>query len=196
MSMQPTPDATSSPRPARATRRSLAEITRELEALRAMTSRELAKKYQQLVGAPTRSNNRNYLLRQIAWRLQDDAGHFEAIRARIQKLSPSVDVPVRWQQKAAQAAGLAAVEVPAAKAPPAAETPQERDPRLPAAGTVLLREYEGRRHEVVVRADGFTHDGKHYARLTQIAHAITGRKWNGFEFFKVALATAARARAA
>ncbi len=194
--MQTTPDVTTSTRAARSQRRSLADITRELEALRAMTSRELAKKYQQLFGAPTRSNNRNYLLRQIAWRLQDDAGHFEAIRARIQKLAPSVDVPVRWQQKAAQAAGLAAIDVPPAKASPSAEAPRERDLRLPSPGTILLREYDGHRHEVVVLEDGFTHAGKHYARLTQIAHAITGRKWNGFEFFKVALATATRARAA
>ena len=193
--MQITHDAPTSSRAARSPRRSLAEITRELEALRAMTSRELAMKYQQLFGAPTRSNNRNYLLRQIAWWLQDDAGHFEAIRARIQTLAPSVGVPVRWQQKAAHAAGLAAIAVPPANAPPAAAA-QGRDPRLPAPGTILQREYDGHRHEVVVGTDGFTHAGKHYTRLTQIAHAITGRKWNGFEFFKVALATAARARAA
>ena len=53
------PDGTTFTRAAHSQRRSLADSTRELEALRAMASRELAKKYQQLFGAPTRSNNRN-----------------------------------------------------------------------------------------------------------------------------------------
>lgn len=180
----------------RAKPKSIAEISRELEALQAKSSRELAATYEQLFGVPTRSNNRDYLLRQIAWRLQDHAGHFEVIRKRVDLLAPSVEVPVRWRQKAAKAAGLALVEVPQSEEPEQTPVRPERDPRLPPPGTILRREYEGLVHEVVVLEDGFEHAGKRYPRLTQVAHAITGRKWNGFEFLKVALADAARAEAA
>lgn len=179
--------------------RALADITRELESLRAMSSRELARRYEELFGVPTRSNNREYLLRQIAWRLQDDAGHFETIRARVAKLAPSIEIPVRWQQKAALAEGLPMV-VP--KAPEVTAAPferalakAERDPRLPPAGTVLERVHDGIAHRVVVLEDGFEHAGKRFATLTEIARAITGAKWNGFEFFKKPLAAARKGAA-
>src|SRR5207249_45945 len=136
-------------------RRSMADITRELEALRALTSRQLAKKYLELFGMPTRSNNREYLLRQIAWKLQDDGGHFEKVRKRVAELAPHVDVPVSWQQKAARAAGLTQVLVPVAPPVEAPPPTSDRDPRLPPPGSVLVREYEGKRHEVVVLDDGF-----------------------------------------
>jgi Protein of unknown function (DUF2924) len=176
--------------------RSLVDITREIDELRALPSRELARKYEALFGAPTRSNNREYLLRQIAWRLQDDAGHFEAIRARVEKLAPSVEVPVRWQQKAARAEGLPIVE-PKESRPPGATAGTDptkakvgRDPRLPPPGTVLERLHDGRSHSIVVLDDAFEYAGERFATLTEIARAITGAKWNGFEFFKKPLAAA------
>ena len=189
--MQSTGNTATVPRRGKA--RSLVDITRELDALRARTSRELAKTYEELFGVPTRSNNRQYLLRQIAWRLQDDAGHFDAIRRRVDKLVPSVELPVRWQQRAAREAGLPIVAPAAASA--GTSTAPPRDPRLPPAGTVLEREHGGRVHRVVVLDDGFELDGARFSTLTEVAKAITGAKWNGYEFFKRAL-SAARARSA
>jgi hypothetical protein len=50
-------------------------------------------------------------------------------------------------------------------------------------GTVLIREYGGKRHTVTVAADGFLWDGVTYASLSVIACEITGTKWNGPRFF-------------
>ena len=50
-------------------------------------------------------------------------------------------------------------------------------------GTVLVREYQGTRHDVSVSADGYLWQGETYTSLTTIARAITGSKWNGPRFF-------------
>jgi Protein of unknown function (DUF2924) len=50
-------------------------------------------------------------------------------------------------------------------------------------GTVLGREWNGQMHSVAVLADGFAWDGKTYQSLSQVAHAITGTRWNGPRFF-------------
>jgi len=58
-----------------------------------------------------------------------------------------------------------------------------RDPRLPRAGTVLVREFGGECHEVTVGADCFIHRGARHPSLSSVARAITGTNWNGFRFF-------------
>jgi hypothetical protein len=49
-------------------------------------------------------------------------------------------------------------------------------------GTVLLREYQGKRHTVTVVAKGYVWR-ESYASLSSIARAITGTAWNGPRFF-------------
>jgi hypothetical protein len=50
-------------------------------------------------------------------------------------------------------------------------------------GTVLSRDWQGRRIEVVVERDGFRHDGRLYPSLSAAATAIAGSRWNGPRFF-------------
>lgn len=65
---------------------------------------------------------------------------------------------------------------PAAKAPTVERkaTTRTRDPRLPAPGTTIEREYKGKRYKVEVLERGFRHDGKEWRSLTAIAKAVTG----------------------
>lgn len=51
------------------------------------------------------------------------------------------------------------------------------------AGTVLVREWDGQLHRVMVLADGFAWNDKIYPSLTNVAFAITGTRWNGPKFF-------------
>jgi hypothetical protein len=55
-------------------------------------------------------------------------------------------------------------------------------PRLK-PGTRLLRDWQGRTHEVLVRGDGFVWQQTEYRSLSQIARAITGTRWSGPVFF-------------
>ena len=50
-------------------------------------------------------------------------------------------------------------------------------------GTVLVREYLGKRHTVAIAQDGFIWEEKTYPSLTEIARVITGTNWNGPRFF-------------
>jgi Protein of unknown function (DUF2924) len=53
-------------------------------------------------------------------------------------------------------------------------------------GTVLVRDYQGQRHTVIVAADGFDWQGTTYSSLSAIARAITGTAWSGPRFFALA----------
>jgi Protein of unknown function (DUF2924) len=56
-------------------------------------------------------------------------------------------------------------------------------PRRIKPGSVLVREWKGRSHRVMVLEDGFAYDGGTYSNLSEIAGLITGTRWNGPRFF-------------
>jgi DUF2924 family protein len=50
-------------------------------------------------------------------------------------------------------------------------------------GSVLVREWDGQLHRVMVLADGFAWNDKMYPSLSKVAFAMTGTRWNGPRFF-------------
>jgi hypothetical protein len=56
-------------------------------------------------------------------------------------------------------------------------------PRRIKPGSVLIREWKGKSHRVMVLAEGFAYDGGTYGNLSEIAVLITGTRWNGPRFF-------------
>ena len=50
-------------------------------------------------------------------------------------------------------------------------------------GSVVVRQYQGKLHEVLVVPDGFCWQGQTYPSLSTIARKITGVSWNGPRFF-------------
>jgi hypothetical protein len=57
------------------------------------------------------------------------------------------------------------------------------DPRKPAPGTKLVREWGGEEYMVTVLADGFEWQGRRFKSLSAAVRAITGAHWNGWRFF-------------
>src|SRR5450759_5281195 len=51
------------------------------------------------------------------------------------------------------------------------------------AGTRLIREWRGEKHEVMVDGSGYEYRGKKFASLSEIARHITGTRWSGPLFF-------------
>lgn len=51
------------------------------------------------------------------------------------------------------------------------------------AGTRLVREWNGRTHEVEVLTDGFAWKGRRFRSLSAVAREITGARWSGPRFF-------------
>jgi hypothetical protein len=148
------------------------ELRKEIERLRGEKTKALRVRYQELFGEESRSSNQAHLFRRIAWRLQALSEGDLSQRARDRATALAVDVDIRlraphkfWRELAAE--------------PPR----PVRDPRLPAAGTTLQRQYRERTIVVKILADGFEYDGKTYESLSSIASSVTGTRWNGFSFF-------------
>ena len=65
-------------------REAAADIAKELSELRGMTVGKLREKYREVFGIPTRSRNKDYLFKKIAWRIQElaEGGLSETIPAK------------------------------------------------------------------------------------------------------------------
>ena len=176
----------------KATTRSRAEMRRlddmpsQLAALETMNVPALAEKYRELYGEPTRSRNRAYLKKRLAWRIEANfqGDLSQGAIARIQHLGDQL--PERWQMRLGQpasepaAAGDAATKLEASLS---TATTEPRDPRVPPVGTVVRRVFDGKTHEVTVCVEGFEYEGRRYKTLSAIANQIAGSRWNGFLFF-------------
>jgi hypothetical protein len=158
----------------RAERAAVANTRAELAALGAMTVGELAAKFRELFGVPTRTRNKDYLRKRIAWRIQEqhEGGLSSRALERIAQLAPRA--PARWREPIQR---TDAAECPAPRKASA------RDPRLPPPGATLTRIHDGIEHRVTVLDDGFEFRGERHRSLSQIASLITGTPWNGFRFF-------------
>src|SRR4051812_2998890 len=144
-------------------------IVAQIAALKGMTVGQLREVFQEKFGEPTKSRNKQWLFKRIAWRIQElaEGGLSERAKKRALELANDADLRLRPPKghKAPEPAG------------------PKRDPRLPAVGTELKREFNGKMHVVAVEKDGFTYRGKPYKSLSAIAKQITGTQWNGFLFF-------------
>jgi len=151
------------------------DIEQEIAALQRLMTGELRERYAELFGEQPRSRNRAHLIRKIAWRIQANAEGDLSERARRRAAELAIDADVRTTAPREKV-----VRLPIATPP---TTPV--DPRLPKAGTSLIRKYKGRTIEVRVLADGLEFDGERYKSLSAVAKAITGSHCNGFRFFNL-----------
>ena len=87
--------------------------------------------------------------------------------------------------KTARAKKGSAKKAPAKAAPKPSTKQAERDPRLPAVGTTLTREFKGQQIKVKVTADGFEYDGQTFKSISACARHITGYMISGPVFFKL-----------
>ena len=55
--------------------------------------------------------------------------------------------------------------------------------RQTSPGTVLLREWQGATHQVIIAEDGVLYRGQRYRSLSKVAGLITGSRWSGPAFF-------------
>lgn len=138
-------------------------IEREAEELQKLKLGALRTKYNELIGE-TKSNNRPYLIRRILQAMHTRAPAAPA-EERESTAPPSVE------------------PTPAKKT--RAKRGNERDPRIPSAGTVLEREHDGKILKVKILEEGFQFRGKTYRSLSAIAKEATGTTWNGLLFFNL-----------
>jgi hypothetical protein len=144
----------------------------EIMGLKHNSLEELKIKYAELFGQEPTSNNKVFLWRKIAHRLQEleHGALSENANNRIHTLIQQFD-PIN--NKALRPVNDKGTQI------------KKRDMRLPIPGTVITKEYKGQTIEVRVLDGGFEFKGKTYKSLTAIAKEITGAHWNGFLFFNL-----------
>jgi len=154
-------------------------LAQEIAALKRMTITELRSKHIEAFGEPTRTGNKAYLIKRIAWRLQANAyGEIsDRARRRAEELANDADLrrtaPKIKSHPSDDASGGQTIR------------PFVHGSRLPMVGAKLTRIYKGHEIIVEVRPKGFEYEGTIYRSLSAVVTAITGSHWNGYHFFNL-----------
>ncbi len=152
-------------------------IAKEVAALGRLTVKDLRTKHVEVFGEATRSGNKDWLSKRIAWRIQANASGDLSDRARRRADELANDADLRTTAPKVNHNDVqAAITTKSAVA-------FDHDSRLPMPGAILRRPYKGR--EVIVRVlpRGFEYEGEVYRTLSAVARAVTGTHWNGYHFF-------------
>ena len=151
-----------------------AAVIAAIEELRALNVGALKKRYQELLGSESKSSNKQFLFRRIAWRLQanSEGDLSERARRRAAEIVNDIDLRVRAPRDFMAGYGSGADRLLPG-----------RDWRLPRPGTLLTRRLNDRQIVVKVLEDGFEYQSRHYRSLSAIAREATGTRWNGMVFF-------------
>jgi hypothetical protein len=150
----------------------LADLSRELAALKALDLHDLRARWRRLTRtAAPEYLSRALLLRLVAYKLQARIhGDLDPETARY--LARVVKERTRR---------LKAGEKRKPKQPPPVP-PVSADTRLK-SGTLIGREFNGTMHRVTVVEGGYAWNGATHKSLSEIARKITGTRWNGPRFF-------------
>ncbi len=154
-------------------------VHKEVAAMQRLGAKQLRGRYAEVFGETTTANNKTWLIRRIAWRLQAlaEGDLTERARRRAEELGNDADLRMN-PPRPKVADGTQATAAPAAVLP-------FRDVRLPPVGSVLVRKYRGQTLQVRVLADGFEFEGAVHPSLSAVAKAITGSHCNGYLFFQI-----------
>lgn len=135
-------------------------VLKQIDELNQMSMAQLRKRWADLMGTDPGRLGRQYLMRRLAYRVQELAygGLSPQARKRLEAVAEG-------------------------KTRSASPSKSKKTVLMP--GTRLLREWHGDRYEVIVEADGFRYDGKLYRSLTAVAKAITGSHTSGNLFFGI-----------
>jgi hypothetical protein len=134
------------------------ELERDIAGLVDRSTQDLRLVWRQLHRAgPPPGLSRDLIIRALAHRLQErtEGGASRALRRRLQGLAGEFE-----KRGASFDPGI-----------------------VPKTGTMLVRQWRGHAHGVLVREDGFEYEGQNYRSLTVIAEQITGAHWSGPRFF-------------
>jgi len=152
-------------------------VTKIME-LKDMSLSELRKKYEEVFedNRKAPSNNKVYLWRKIAYKLQEIEHRELSAEARgeiekfIQKYDPVNNKALRPEIDSNNKGKKSTLS---------------RDKRLPIPGTIITKEYKGTSLEIKILEKSFEYNNKQYRSLTAIAKEVTGAHWNGYLFFNL-----------
>lgn len=137
-----------------------ASTAAQVAALPDMPWSQLKARWIALFGEPPGINNRRYVVRRIAHRIQEDAyrvSHPALVEGNARRIKQLLETG-RVVRRTAQVA--------------------------PLVGSVLTRVHNGQVHRVkVLDGDVFEYQGRTFGSLSKVAREITGTRWSGPAFF-------------
>lgn len=146
-------------------------VAQSVDGLNRMTTRELRDRYRDVFQEPALSNNRVFLIKRIAWRMQSqvEGTLSDRARQRAQEIANEADLRLNPPRTAQDEMHV--------------ERQPQLDERLPPPGNTIVKKYKGANLRVAVLADGFEYQGRRYRTLSAVAKEISGAHCNGFHFF-------------
>ena len=142
-------------------------VLKQIADLDTLNHDQLCELWRTLFGKEPAAFNRPYLIKRLAYRIQEIA--YGGLSERAHKTMDDVLDSHGFDENGGSLDGR--------------RTERKRKAGVPVAGTRLVREWNGRTYEVTVAYGGFEYEGRRYKSLTAIATAITGTHWNGRAFF-------------
>ena len=155
-------------------------VVAAIEELQDLKVVALKKRYRELFGEESKSSNKQFLFRRIAWRLQanQEGDLSERARRRATEIADDRDLRIRAPKEFLTRPDPGSRSVD--------RTGPPKDGRLPGPGTLLTRRVGARQVVVKVLKDGFEYESRRYRSLSAIAREVTGTRWNGLLFFGLA----------
>ena len=144
-------------------RKGYSMIEKIIEELKLLSRNQLIQKWQELFDlTPLPTVRREFLIKHLAWEIQaqSQGGYTSRTEKKLEAFAKDLE-----QNK----------EINNDNLKPNSLTIK--------AGTKLIREYQGRNHEVIVLDKGFKYNQRTYKSLSAIANEITNTRWNGKVFF-------------
>ena len=131
-------------------------VINQVAALDRLDYAQLKERWRVLMGKEPPALSREYLVRRLAYRVQELAygGLSHNANGRLNTLSDASEQMKKGRSK-----------------------------DMPVVGTVLIREWKDERHEVTVKPGGYEFRGRLHKSLSGVARTITGIHWNGPAFF-------------
>jgi hypothetical protein len=142
-------------------------ILKQVANLSNLSHDELKSLYMTLHGSEPPAYNRDFIIKRLAYRLQEIA--FGGLSERTQQKLDDELTRHGFDENAM---------------PRSRRRMKERTQNgHPVIGCVFVREWHGEQHEVTTLRDGFEYEGMKYRSLTAVAKAITGQHMSGRIFF-------------
>lgn len=141
-------------------------IKNEIKELKSLSRNQLIQKWQKLFELPPSPTVRKeFLIKHLAWELQaqSQGGYSSQAKRKLEALAKDLE-----QNRDLKADSIKNLKTTGLTIKP---------------GTKLIREYQGKNHEVLVLGKGFQYNQKTYKSLSAIANEITSTRWNGKVFF-------------
>lgn len=141
-------------------------VLRQINELSTLNMEQLRMRWKILYGTEPASYNKDFLMKRLAYRVQEI--YFGGLSSQTKETMNKVLNDYGFDKLAAK---------------PTKKPDRTNKEGIPVAGTKLIREWNGIRHEVIISKNGFQYNGKLYRSLSSIAREITGTQWNGPAFF-------------